>query len=76
MGVVTVISKSFVVEPQELEAVTVYVAKAAATVGVPEIIPVTASRVKPVGNAGLTEYAVGAPPELGRIVIPIGVPTQ
>ena len=43
------------VDPHGLEAVTVKLAAAADVAGVPEIIPVTGSRLKPAGSAGLTE---------------------
>ena len=60
--------------PQELVAVTIYVATAVAVVGVPVIMPVPVFKLKPAGKAGLTEYEVGAPPlllgELAAIALP------
>jgi hypothetical protein len=44
-----------VVEPPELDAVTMYVVAAVGTVGVPEILPVVASIASPAGSAGLIE---------------------
>jgi hypothetical protein len=41
--------------PVTFVAVTVYVACAAATVGVPDITPLIASTDNPAGSAGLTE---------------------
>jgi hypothetical protein len=44
-----------VVDPAELEAVTVNVALAETAVGVPEMEPVLEFRVNPAGRAGLIE---------------------
>ena len=39
-------------------------------VGVPEIAPVDASKVRPIGSAGETDHEVTAPPlEVGVIVV-------
>jgi hypothetical protein len=54
-----------VVVPSAFDPVTVYDAWAAAAVGVPEIIPVELSRVKPVGSAGLTPYESTVPVTVG-----------
>ena len=74
-----VILTPLVVDPQELVAVTVYVAVAtpAVVVGVPVISPVVVFNDKPAGNAGDTEYDVGAPPPLndGEFVV-IATPAQ
>ena len=65
-----------VVLPHELVAVTVYVATAVAVVGVPVITPVPVFRLNPAGNAGLTEYEVGAPPPLLGELAVIALPGQ
>jgi hypothetical protein len=44
-----------VVLPPELLAVTVWLAVGARTVGIPEMMPVEVLKVRPVGNAGITE---------------------
>ena len=49
--------------PPELLAVTVYVAEAVISVGVPLISPVAESILKPLGNAGETVQEVTVPPE-------------
>ena len=54
--------------PEQLNAfvpVTVYVADAVTVVGVPDNCPVDVLKVKPLGNAGLTENVVGEPVVLG-----------
>jgi hypothetical protein len=43
------------VDPPELVAVTLYVAWAVTSMGVPEITPVAGSRERPGGSAGATE---------------------
>jgi hypothetical protein len=43
------------VDPAEFKADTVYDALAATAVGVPEMTPVVAPRLKPCGSSGLTE---------------------
>jgi hypothetical protein len=48
---------------------------AVTAVGVPLITPVLVLRVKPAGRAGLTLYAVTAPPLLVGLFGVIGVPT-
>ena len=49
--------------PPELLASTVYVAVEVIAVGVPDIVPVTASNDKPFGNEGETDHEVTAPPD-------------
>jgi hypothetical protein len=52
-------------EPPVLVAVTVkFLAVAASTVGVPYISPLVLFRYTPTGSAGLTVYAMLAPPEV------------
>src|SRR5262245_13629619 len=53
-----------VVKPAAFVAVTVYVAAAVTTVGVPEMTPVVVLSVSPAGSAGETPYDVIAPPML------------
>ena len=45
-------------------------------VGVPLITPVLVFKLKPVGNTGLTEYEVGAPPLLLGELLVMAVPGQ
>lgn len=45
-----------VVEPYAFFAVMVYVAEEEKDVGVPEIVPLTQFKLKPLGRSGLTEY--------------------
>ncbi len=66
--------RSTVVLPLALEAWMVYLAAAAAAVGVPEMTPVWGSRVKPAGSALTAVYWVTAPPlllgESGVMAVP------
>ena len=50
--------------PPALAAVTVYCAVAWTTVGVPLMIPVAASRLRPTGSGGDTEYDATRPPPI------------
>ena len=43
-------------EPCEFLAVMVYVAEEEKDVGVPEMVPLTQFKLKPLGRSGLTEY--------------------
>jgi hypothetical protein len=70
----TVIEISTVALPPVFDAVTVNVAAARSTEGVPEITPVAGFRVSPCGSAGETLYAVTAPPELVGVFPGIGTP--
>lgn len=45
-----------VVEPYALFAVMVYVAEEEKDVDVPEMVPLTQFKLKPLGRSGLTEY--------------------
>ena len=64
-----------VVLPAVLVPVTVYVAWAAAAVGVPEMMPVVALRASPAGRAGDTAYEAMAPPVLEGLFAVMAVPT-
>ena len=52
-------------DPPELVAVTVYVAVAETTLGVPEIIPVVVSSDNPLGKVGETLYETTFPVMVG-----------
>ena len=45
-------------------------------VGVPVIAPVPVFKLNPLGNAGLTEYDVAAPPLLLGVLVVMAVPGQ
>ena len=47
-----------------------------AVVGVPVMAPEVVLKLNPAGNAGLTEYEVGAPPLLLGELVVIAVPGQ
>ena len=64
-GVIATISEKVACElPTVFVAVTVYVVRPLIVVGVPERIPLTASKVVPAGAAGERVNDVGIPPEL------------
>src|SRR5438105_1061205 len=70
----TVMFTTAVVLPPEFDAVTVKVAAAMTTEGMPEMTPVIGSSDRPTGSAGDTEYEVTLPPnELGVLDV-IAVP--
>ena len=58
----TMMSMVAVNEPVTLEPIIEYVVRGLTTVGVPEITPVLAFKVKPVGSAGVIVYDVIVPP--------------
>lgn len=62
-----VITSVVVVDPEPLDAVTVYVVAGLAMVGVPVIAPVLALNTKPAGKAGAMLYVspVGEPDKVG-----------
>jgi hypothetical protein len=63
----TVIDRVAVVEPPELEAVMVYDIAVCSVSGVPLMIPVIPSSVKPLGSVGVTDHVVTVPVTVGAL---------
>ena len=60
--------------PPVLVAVTVYVADAVISVGVPEIAPVEVEKERPVGSVGVIDHDVTVPPLEVGVAVVIAVP--
>src|SRR5205085_8915723 len=71
----TVIINVALFDPPELLAVTVKVVVAVTAVGVPVIVPVVASKLRPAGNAGLIVKPVGDHPEGTGLIARHGQPS-
>ncbi len=61
--------------PPSLSAEIVYVVTGDGVVGVPVIIPVLVSNIKPSGRSGPIEYVSGGPPVLAGVQVLMVVPT-
>ena len=72
----TVMVTVVVALPVAFVAVMVYVLVAEVAVGVPEILPVEVSNVKPAGNVALIDQLVANPPVLVGVSVVIVAPTE
>ena len=70
----TVMLRPAVALPATLVAVTTYAVAGVTVVGMPDMTPLAALRLRPVGSSGDTEYVATAPPLLPGVLVEIAIP--